>query len=276
MGGYAYAGDNPVSKSDPTGLALPTGSGCFDNPNCNGPGDQPPQGWNGPGYDTWPTSNTGWNGPGFGTGTTGQYPVQTPVSVNLASLLTGMMSLTPDLGLGAAINVGADPGLIGPAINVGADPGLIGPAINVPADFGKMIDAAKEEAAEEEAAEEGTAPTQREQGAAGVQQTISDLVAAGGRVLGQEITLRAAGWRARVDLYAELPNGQRVFIEVKTGPGAELSPNQEAVYAETRSTGAVPVGQKAAEAEGLTPGVSTGPTPVYIVWQPWPLMTLEP
>lgn len=109
-----------------------------------------------------------------------------------------------------------------------------------------------------------------------MEQTVSDLVATGGRVLGKEITLKAGGWKARADLYAELPSGQRVFIEVKTGPGADPSPNQEAVYAETRSTGAVPVGKNAAQAEGLTPGVSTGPTQVYVVYQTWSLMTLKP
>jgi hypothetical protein len=113
------------------------------------------------------------------------------------------------------------------------------------------------------------------QGQASVEQTVTDLEAAGGRILGREISLRAADWRARADLYAELPSGQRAFIEVKTGPGADLSPNQEAVYAETRSSGAVPYGANAAKAEGLTPGVPTGSTPVWVVHQPWPL-TLEP
>jgi hypothetical protein len=116
------------------------------------------------------------------------------------------------------------------------------------------------------------------QGEAGVDQTVADLEAAGGRVLGKEISLKApqAGWKARADLYVELPNGQRTFLEVKTGPGAELSENQIQVYAETRSIGTIPYGANAAKAEGITPGVSTGPTPVWVVWQPWPLTTLQP
>ena len=108
------------------------------------------------------------------------------------------------------------------------------------------------------------------QGAAGVERTVADLEAAGGRVIGREISADVNGVRTRPDLFAEFPNGQRGFIEVKTGAGARLTPNQTAGFPGIRSGGAVPVGGNAAGA-GLTPGVPLGPTPVWIVRQPWPL-----
>jgi hypothetical protein len=79
--------------------------------------------------------------------------------------------------------------------------------------------------------------------------------------------LSADGWRARVDLYVELPNGQEAFIEVKTSespptsPTEDLSPNQEAVYPAVSARGGVPYGPNAARA-GLVPGIPIGPTPV--------------
>lgn len=108
------------------------------------------------------------------------------------------------------------------------------------------------------------------QGAAGVQRTIDDLEAAGGRVLGREVTVEAGGVRTRPDLFVELPCGTRCFLEVKTGPGAGLTPNQTVGFPAIRSGGAVPRGGNAAAA-GLTPGVPMGPTPVWVVHQPWPL-----
>ena len=107
-------------------------------------------------------------------------------------------------------------------------------------------------------------------GKAGVERTANEIEQANGRVLGSEITIRAAGWRAKVDLYVQLPNGQKAFIEVKTGEGAGLSEPQKAVYPELVANGGVPAGSKAAQA-GLTPGVPIGPTQVWIVHQPWPL-----
>jgi len=52
-----------------------------------------------------------------------------------------------------------------------------------------------------------------------------DTIASGRRVLGREVTQEVGGVRTRVDLYAEIPGGQRVFVEVKTGPHARLTPN---------------------------------------------------
>jgi hypothetical protein len=71
-----------------------------------------------------------------------------------------------------------------------------------------------------------------DQGAAGVEQTVADIEGAGGRIIGREVGIKAACWRTRANLNAELPSGQPAFIEVKTGPGAELSLNQEAAYPE--------------------------------------------
>ena len=110
-----------------------------------------------------------------------------------------------------------------------------------------------------------------EQGQAGVNQTIADIEAAGGRILGREVGVRAGGgWRPRFDLYVELPSGQRAFIEVKTGDRARLTAPQEGGIPPLMSQGGVPYGRNAAAA-GLTPGVPIGPTPVWIVHQPWPL-----
>lgn len=63
MGGYAYAADNPVSDSDPTGLSVPGRSICIDNPNCNGPGDPGSSG-----SGTASASNTGSGYVGLGPG----------------------------------------------------------------------------------------------------------------------------------------------------------------------------------------------------------------
>ena len=108
------------------------------------------------------------------------------------------------------------------------------------------------------------------QGAAGVQRTVADLEAAGGKVLGREVSVDVNGVRTRPDLFAEFPNGQRGFLEVKTGPGARLTANQATGFPGIRAGGAVPVGDNAAAA-GLPPGVPLGPTPVWTIYQPWPL-----
>ncbi|MGH3937264.1 MAG: hypothetical protein ACRDTG_01300, partial [Pseudonocardiaceae bacterium] len=108
------------------------------------------------------------------------------------------------------------------------------------------------------------------QGAAGVQRTVDDLEASGGRVLGREITIEAGGVRTRPDLFVELPSGQPAFLEVKTGPSAGLTPNQTTAFPQIAAQGGVPRGANAAAA-GLTPGTAIGPTPVWVVHQPWPL-----
>jgi RHS repeat-associated protein len=108
------------------------------------------------------------------------------------------------------------------------------------------------------------------QGLAGVQQTATEIEAAGGHVIGQEVGIKAGGYRMRVDLYVELPNGQRAFIEVKTGPSARLEWGQNVALQAIRSQGGVPYGPNAARA-GLTPGQAIGPTQAWVVRQPWPL-----
>lgn len=108
------------------------------------------------------------------------------------------------------------------------------------------------------------------QGAAGVNQAIADLEAAGGRVLGREITLDVGNVRTRLDLCCELPNKSMVFLEVKTGEYADLTKNQAAAFPNIWTTGAVPAGANAAAA-GFTPGVPIGPTPVWVVHYSWPL-----
>jgi hypothetical protein len=109
------------------------------------------------------------------------------------------------------------------------------------------------------------------QGQAGVARTADDLVASGGRVFGEEVTVvTSSGARTRLDLYVELPNGQRAFLEVKTGASATVNPNQAAAFPQIISQGGTPVGANAAAA-GLTPGTALGPTQVWVVHQPWPL-----
>ena len=101
-------------------------------------------------------------------------------------------------------------------------------------------------------------------------EAVAEIEAAGGQILGREITLDVDGIRTRPDLFVRLPNGQEAFVEVKTGGSAALTANQSAAFPGIRAGGAVPVGANAAAA-GLTPGVPLGPTPVWVVRQPWPL-----
>lgn len=69
--------------------------------------------------------------------------------------------------------------------------------------------------------------------------------AAGGRVLGREITIEAGGVRTRPDLFVELPNGQQVFLEVKTGGSAGLTRNQATAFPRIWSQGGVARGANA-------------------------------
>lgn len=108
------------------------------------------------------------------------------------------------------------------------------------------------------------------QGAAGVGQAVADLEAAGGRVLGREVTIEAGGVRTRPDVFVELASGQRVFLEIKTGASAKRTRNQAKAFPQIWTQGGVPRGANAAAA-GLTPGVPIGPTPVWTVHYPWPL-----
>lgn len=76
----------------------------------------------------------------------------------------------------------------------------------------------------------GIGPVQ--QGAAGVSYAKAQIQAAGGRVLGEEISVRPQGHAAHVrpDLFASRPNGTLVFYDVKTGKGAGLTHNQRTGY----------------------------------------------
>jgi hypothetical protein len=108
------------------------------------------------------------------------------------------------------------------------------------------------------------------QGQAGVKQAIADLESSGGRVMGYEITLDVNKVRTRLDLFVKLPNGKNVFLEIKTGPEARLTPNQTAAFPGIRQGGAIPAGQRASDAL-LDTGVPLGPTEVWVVNEPWPL-----
>jgi RHS repeat-associated protein len=109
-----------------------------------------------------------------------------------------------------------------------------------------------------------------QQGKAGVNRFEEDLEAAGGSVLGREVTVDAGGVTTRPDLYVQLPNGQRAFVEVKTGPTARLTDNQSTAFPHIRETGGIPRGRRAEEA-GLTPGERMVQTPVWELYFQWPL-----
>jgi len=66
------------------------------------------------------------------------------------------------------------------------------------------------------------------------------------------------------------PPTNTAFILVKTRPTAVLTVNQAAGFPGIWAGGAIPQGANTAAA-GLTPGVPLGPTPVWVVHQPWPL-----
>lgn len=102
-------------------------------------------------------------------------------------------------------------------------------------------------------------------GQAGVNATVAEIEAAGGRVLGREITIEANGVRTRPDLYVEFPNGQRGFVEVKTGPHARPTANQRAAFPAVNQTGYTGVGGNATQVGIAGP---QGPAPVYIVHRP--------
>lgn len=89
-------------------------------------------------------------------------------------------------------------------------------------------------------------------------------------MLGREITIEAGGVRTRPDLFVELPNGQLAFLEIKTGPSAGLTANQTVAFPIIWTRGGIPIGPNAAAA-GLTPGVPIPPTPVWTVYNFWPL-----
>ncbi|GAA1750459.1 hypothetical protein GCM10009747_04750 [Agromyces humatus] len=104
-------------------------------------------------------------------------------------------------------------------------------------------------------------------GQAGVNQVAADIEAAGGKVLGREITVEANGVRTRPDLFVEDVCGNRCFVEVKSGPSARLTKNQSQAFPSIQSQGFKPRGGNAAAA-GFTPGMTYGPMPVWTVHIP--------
>jgi hypothetical protein len=107
-------------------------------------------------------------------------------------------------------------------------------------------------------------------GAAGVEQAIVDLKASGVNILGREITLEVGGFRIRPDLFVELPNGQKAFLEIKTGPFAKLTANQLRGIDQVWKGGAIPRGLNALRAK-LPVGKPLPATPVWTIHYPWPL-----
>lgn len=104
-------------------------------------------------------------------------------------------------------------------------------------------------------------------GQAGVTRAMSEYEAAGGQVLGEQISIRAGGGRTIPDFYGQNAQGINEFIEVKNGPSAALNPNQTRLFPIIEQSGGVPVGGNAAAA-GLTPGVPIPPTPVRVIYYP--------
>jgi hypothetical protein len=102
-----------------------------------------------------------------------------------------------------------------------------------------------------------------------VDRTAAEIEASGGRILGREVTLDVNGVRTRPDLFAELPNGQQAFVEVKTGAGAALTPNQAASFPGIWAGGAVPDREEVVHVVGydahVTPAAPTGDTQLSAV-----------
>jgi hypothetical protein len=111
----------------------------------------------------------------------------------------------------------------------------------------------------------GRGPVQ--QGAAGVDATASEIESAGGTILAREVTIETGGVRTRPDLYVELPSGERAFVEVKTGPSAGPTRNQETALPVISSTGGT-IRARNAQDVGLIPGRQLGPTRVIVVHRP--------
>jgi RHS repeat-associated protein len=86
MGGYAYAADNPVTNSDPTGLSVPGRSICIGNVNCNNPGDGPPSGWSGPGKANWNYKGTGSSDTGEGPRRTNNPGLVNPATAHIPAI----------------------------------------------------------------------------------------------------------------------------------------------------------------------------------------------
>jgi hypothetical protein len=99
-------------------------------------------------------------------------------------------------------------------------------------------------------------------GQSGVARAIADIQSAGGRILGEEVTIETSAARTRPDLFVEAANGNRFFLEVKNGPFASLTRNQRAAYPLIRTEGGV---SRAIGNRFLPYGDVVPPTPVYII-----------
>ena len=71
--------------------------------------------------------------------------------------------------------------------------------------------------------------TPYQKGQQGVDVAEQQIIASGGKVLAREVTLEINGVRVRVDIAADF-RGEIHFIEVKNGPYARFTPNQEVAY----------------------------------------------
>ncbi|WP_218080306.1 polymorphic toxin-type HINT domain-containing protein [Anthocerotibacter panamensis] len=101
-------------------------------------------------------------------------------------------------------------------------------------------------------------------GQAGVSRAVGEIEAGGGTVLGREITLQAGTVRTRPDLLVRNADGSLLFVEVKNGAGATLTPNQTAGFPIIREGGSIPRGANAAAA-GLEVGAPLPPIPVQVI-----------
>jgi hypothetical protein len=99
-------------------------------------------------------------------------------------------------------------------------------------------------------------------GQKGVEQVKKSIENSGGTVLGEQVSVKVSSGTARPDLYVQTAQGEKVFVEVKTGPKAKLSKEQQARLAEIQSRGGTGVGKRAADAD-LTGRIK--PTPVVVV-----------
>lgn len=107
------------------------------------------------------------------------------------------------------------------------------------------------------AARGGAEPVAR--GKAGVDAFVRDLESAGGRVVTSEPTVYAGGVRTRPDLLVEMPSGEQVFIDVKTGTG-RWTMNQKTGYPAIMAEGGRGAGLRAKE------GGIDGAFPSFRVW----------
>lgn len=104
-------------------------------------------------------------------------------------------------------------------------------------------------------------------GQSGVNSFVQEFENSGGTVLGQQITLDVNGYTVRPDLYVRMPDGTQAFVEIKTGPGADVTANQDWGLSGVENGGAVPRGANAAAA-GLPTGSPLGPTKVWVIRMP--------